>query len=158
MNSAALRPWLIRWLYLITLGHFAGGVLLAWFSNFSFFDHYHQSILDRFGDVSIHAHGLQVWWLSLFGATLQNLAIFMGVLTYVGSKQRSAFVWAWMIIGLILWAPQDMLISMRIDLWLHVWVDSFVLLLMLPPLIILWWVDRKPVVSRSHSVVLEFQE
>jgi len=145
MKSQALRPWLISWMYLITFGHFASGILLAWFSNLSLFDQYHQSILNQFGDFSSATHGLQVWWLSLFGATLQNLAIFMGVLTYVGSKQRSALVWAWMIVGLVLWAPQDMLISLRVNLWLHVWVDSIVLLLMLPPLIILWWHDRKPV-------------
>lgn len=143
MKLQTLRPWLIRWMYLITFGHFAGGILLAWFSSFNFFDQYHESILTRFGDLSVHTHALQVWWLSLFGATLQNLAIFMGVLTYVGSKKNNAYVWAWMIVGLILWAPQDMLISLRIDLWLHVWVDSIVLLLMLPPLIILWWSDRK---------------
>jgi hypothetical protein len=144
MKSHALRPWLIGWIYLLTIGHFASGILLAWFSHLSVFDHYHQSILNQFGDFSAATHALQVWWLSLFGATLQNLAIFMGVLTYVGSKQRSALVWGWMIIGLILWAPQDMLISLRVNLWLHVWVDSIVLLLMLPPLIILWWSDRKP--------------
>jgi hypothetical protein len=57
-----------------------------------------------------------VWWLSLFGATLQNLAIFVGALTYFVSKQRSAFIWLWLMIGLILWALQDMLISLRIDL------------------------------------------
>lgn len=149
MNLDLLRVWLIRWLYLLTFGHFAGGVLLAWFSHLSFFDHYHQSILSQIGDFSVTAHQLQVWWLSLFGATLQNVAIFMGVLTYVASKQRSVFVWAWMIVGLIVWAPQDMLVSLRIDLWLHVWVDSIVLLLMLPPLIILWWLDRKSVISRT---------
>ncbi len=137
-----MRLWLIRWLYLITFGHFAAGVLLAWFSNLSFFDSYHQSILARVGDLSIHAHELQIWWLSLFGATLQNLAIFMGVLTYVAGKQRSAFIWVWMIVGLILWAPQDMLISLQIDLWLHVWVDSIAILVMVPPLVILWWLDR----------------
>lgn len=149
MHREAIRAWLVRWIYLLTFGHFAAGVLLAWFSHFSFFDHYHQSILAQIGDFSITAHQLQVWWLSLFGATLQNVAIFMGVLTYVGNKQRSAFVWAWMIVGLILWAPQDMLISLRIDLWLHVWVDSIVLLLMLPPLIVLWCVDRKSAIARS---------
>ena len=145
MNSKhqTLRYWLIVWMYLITFGHFAGGVLLAWFSHFSFFEHYHQSVLSQIGDFSVTSHQLQVWWLSLFGATLQNLAIFMGVLTYVASKQRNAFIWLWMIIGLVIWAPQDMLISLRIDLWLHVWVDSIVLLMMLPPLIILWWVDKR---------------
>lgn len=147
MKLQTLRPWLIRWMYLITFGHFASGILLAWFSGFNFFDQYHQSILVRFGDLSLHAYELQVWWLSLFGATLQNLAIFMGVLTYLGSKYRNAVVWLWMIIGLILWAPQDMLISLKIDLWLHVWVDSIALAVMLPPLAILWWLDRKYIIN-----------
>ncbi len=143
MKAQTLRHWLIRWMYLITFGHFAAGILLAWFSSFHFFDQYHESILTRFGELSVHVHALQVWWLSLFGATLQNLAIFMGVLTYVGNKYRNHIVWAWMIVGLVLWAPQDMLISLQIDLWPHVWVDSIALAVMLPPLAILWWLDRK---------------
>lgn len=143
MKLQTLRPLLIRWIYIITFGHFAAGILLTWFSSFNFFDHYHESILTRFGELSTHAHALQVWWLSLFGATLQNLAIFMGVLTYLGSKYRNAVIWAWMIVGLLLWAPQDMLISLQIDLWLHVWVDLIALAVMLPPLTILWWLDTK---------------
>lgn len=143
MHTNTIRKWLIRWLYLLTFGHFAAGVLLAWFSNLDLFDHYHHSILRQIGDSSVAAEQLQVWWVSLFGATLQNLAIFMGILTYVASKQRSAFVWVWMVVGLVVWAPQDVLISLRIDLWLHVWVDAIALLLMLPPLIALWWIDKE---------------
>lgn len=142
MNKETFRSWLVYWMYLITFGHFAAGVLLAWFSNSHLFDSYHQSILVRFGNLSVSAHPLQVWWLSLFGATLQNLAIFMGILTCVASKQRSAFVWMWMIIGLVLWAPQDMFISLQVNMWVHVWVDAAALLLMVPPLMTLWWFDR----------------
>lgn len=151
MNKKTVRLWLIYWMYLISFGHLAAGIFLAWFANLHFFEAYHHSILERFGNLSTQAYQLQVWWLSLFGATVQNLAIFMGVLTYVASKQRSSFVWLWMMIGLILWASQDMLISLRIDLWLHVWVDSCVLLMMLPPLFMLWWIDRKSAIARTGS-------
>lgn len=140
MNS--LRPWIIYWMYLITVGHFACGILLAWFSNLSVFDNYHHAILMRFGELSNNARALQVWWISLFGATIQNLAIFMGILTYIGNKQRAAFIWVWMIIGLIVWAPQDMLISLQANLWLHVWIDLTALFVMIPSLAILWWIDR----------------
>ena len=142
-KSEVIRGWLIRWMYFITFGHLAAGVLLAWFSNNNIFDHYHQTILNQFGVTSLAGQSLQAWWLSLFGATLQNLAILMGVLTYLGAKHRSAVVWLWMIIGLVIWAPQDMLISLQINLWLHVWVDLIALAVLLPPLVILWCLDRK---------------
>lgn len=139
------RPWLIRWMYLMSFGHFAAGILLAWFSSAAIFETYHQTILVKLGIASGKAEFLQHWWLSLFGATLQSLAIFMGVLIYVGDKYRSSLVWLWMIIGLLVWAPQDILISLRIGLWLHVWIDVFALMLMLPSLIILWRFDRKSI-------------
>jgi hypothetical protein len=142
MKYNNLRKWLICWMYLLSFGHFAAGILLAWFANTQVFDHYHNSILGQINDFSATALQLQKWWVSLFGATLQNIAIFMGILTYVASKQRSGFVWGGMIIGLVVWAPQDMLISLQINLWLHVWVDLLALALMLPPLLILWWLDR----------------
>lgn len=142
MHTKTLRTWLIRWIYLLTFSHFVAGILLTWFANLALFDHYHHSILVQFAILSDAARQLQIWWLSLFGATLQNLAIFMGILTFVASKQRIAYIWAGMIAGLIVWAPQDMLISMQIDLWIHVWVDALVLVLMLPPLIVLYWLDR----------------
>jgi hypothetical protein len=142
--TVQLRAWLVRWMYFISIGHFVAGILLAWFSNFSFLDDYHHAVLSGFlsKDIPAAMHGLQVWWISLFGATLQNLAIFMGLLTYIGNRQRSAFIWGWMMIGLVCWAVQDMMISLQVNLWLHVWVDFIVLILMLPPLAMLWWFDR----------------
>lgn len=138
MSNPLVRTWLIRWLYLLTFGHFAGGVLLVWFFSLSFFDHYHQSILNQIGDCP-STSGVVVKFL---WCNLTKSCNFYGVLTYLGNKQRSALIWVWMIAGLILWAPQDMLISLQVNLWLHVWVDSIVLLV-LPPLILLWWHDRK---------------
>jgi hypothetical protein len=135
------RPWLVRWIYAIAFAHFAAGIWLAWFSDSIFFDDYHQAILNQVKDLSAGAHILQVWWLSLFGATLQNLAVFMAALTFVGNKFRCSAVWVWMMLGLILWAPQDILISLQLNLWLHMWVDLAVLIVMLPPLGILWWLD-----------------
>jgi len=137
------RHWLIRWMYLVTFGHLASGVLLAWFSNTDMFEQYHQTILVQAGNTAPAALVLQQWWLSLFGATLQNLAILMLILIYVGNKYRDALVWLWIIIGLIIWAPQDIIISLQINLWLHVWVDVIALILFIPTLIFLWITDRK---------------
>ncbi|UUZ53114.1 hypothetical protein LP419_29710 [Massilia sp. H-1] len=43
----------------------------------------------------------------------------------------------------MLWAPQDMLISLQANCWAHVWIDSFAVAAMLPPLIYLFIIDRQ---------------
>lgn len=143
MSLALNRKWLIYWMYFVAFGHFIGGVLVSWFSNAEFFNGYHNEIVARFGTVNAQLHGLHIWWLNLFGATLQNIAIYMGVLVHVGNKTRSALVWIWMAIGLIIWFPQDIIISMRINLWIHVWVDVVAMLILLVPIMLLWAIDKK---------------
>ena len=61
------------------------------------------------------------------------------------------FAWTWLIIGLLVWAPQDMLISLRASAVIHVWIDGFALLAMLPPLCWLCWYDRAA--SGQHSAL-----
>ncbi len=149
MHKLLLRNRLVVWLYLITFGHFSAGILLTWFSHLAIFDSYHLTILTQVGDTSAGARQLNNWWLSLFGATLQNLAVLMGILIFVASKYGKAYIWLWMIIGLLVWAPQDMLISMQLNLRLHLWVDAFALLLLVPPLVTLYWIDSKASCSVS---------
>lgn len=140
-----VRPWLIWWMYLMAFVHFVGGLLLPWVAGTAFFDSYHQSVLKAFWpeQIPVGATALQVWWLSLFGATLQCLAIFMGVLIYIANRMRAAFVWGWMIIGFLVWAPQDIFISLQANAWMHVAGDVIALGLMLPPLVVLFFGDRK---------------
>ena len=129
----------------MTFTHFVGGLLLPWVANTALLDSYHRSVLQSFWPEQIPSAGraLQIWWLGLFGATLQNVAIFMGVLIYVADRQRAAFVWGWMVIGFVVWAPQDIVISMQANAWMHVMGDALALLLMLPPLLVLFFGDKK---------------
>jgi hypothetical protein len=60
----------------------------------------------------------------------------------MGDRQRNAFAWGALIAGIVLWAPQDMLISMQAECWAHVWLDSFAVAALLPPLIYLFAIDR----------------
>jgi hypothetical protein len=145
MKSEMLRPWMVRWMYGVVIVHLLAGMLLPWIGNLSWFDAYHRSVEAGFwaqGAPAI-ARAQQVWWLSLFGPTIQGLSIWMGVLVCIADRHRSPSVWAWLIAGIVLWAPQDMLISLRADAWIHVWIDCFALITMLPPLIWLCWNDRQ---------------
>jgi hypothetical protein len=66
-----------------------------------------------------------------------------------GLPERQAQVWFWLIGGLLLWAPQDMLVSLRADCWPHVWADAAALAIMLPPLLYLWRHDRAASISKE---------
>lgn len=141
------RSGLVYWLYAIAFTHWVVGVLLTWFMRLSIFADYNHQVLSKFWPSTTPAGALelQVWWISLFGATLQNFSLFMLLLIYLGHRLRLSLIWGWMIIGIVLWAPQDMWISAQRELWVHLWVDSAALLIMLPPLFLLWRFDRKQV-------------
>jgi hypothetical protein len=143
MTLSSSRKWLIYWMYFTVAMHFVSGVFLAWFSHGEALEGYHQTVLQHFQASGSAAHELTIWWLSLFGASLQNLALLMGVLIYLGSQKSAAYIWGWMLVGLLIWAPQDMFISLQVDLWLHVWIDAAALVMLVPPLAILWHIDRQ---------------
>jgi uncharacterized protein (TIGR01777 family) len=149
--NQALRPWLIRWLYAVAIAHLLGGVVLAWWGDSSVFAAYHRSIEQAFwgADAPAAVHGLQVWWFAIFGATVQSYAVFMGALVYLGNRHRSSAVWGWMIAGIVLWAPQDMAISLQAGIWSHVWLDAVAVISLLAPLVWLFRHDRRAPVSTT---------
>jgi hypothetical protein len=145
MPSIKARAWIVRWMYAVVISHLLIGFLLPWIGNLPILDSYHQTIERGFwpAGAPIIARQQQIWWISLFGPTVQGLSIWMGALVYIGDRQRSCFAWGWILAGIVIWAPQDMLISLRADAWIHVWIDFFAVMTMLPPLLWLWWHDRQ---------------
>jgi hypothetical protein len=105
------------------------------------FDAYHRSVEHFFwpdGAAPPAARAAQVWWIALFGATVQSTALWMAALVHLGDRHRSAAAWAWLLAGLALWAPQDLALSIHARVWTHVLVDSLALLVLVPPLVWLW--------------------
>ncbi|RYG07923.1 MAG: cell division protein [Chitinophagaceae bacterium] len=144
MRKIFSRNILIYWLYCVALIHVTGGILLPWIGNIDLLENYHRSIEAGFwsGDVPTGARKLHVWWLSLFGPTIQTLGIWMFALIYIGEKYRISFAWLAILIGFVVWAPQDILISLRVNAFKHVWLDLVVLIVVLPPLVRLWLLDK----------------
>jgi hypothetical protein len=138
-----LRRVLVLWLYANALGHVMVGLALPWLADLPILAPYHHSIEAFFwpNGAPGAAHAQQLWWIGLFGPTLQNVGLWMAALVRVGDVHKSRFAWQALIAGLLLWAPQDMLYSLRAAAWIHVWVDTLALLTMLPPLFWLLWHD-----------------
>lgn len=138
-------------MYGVAAVHLAVGVLLAWIANVDALNFYHLRIEEAFwgGIAPAAARAQQVWWISLFGATVQSMSLWMWALVHIGNKQRVAAAWGWLIAGIVVWAPQDMWISMQVQVWLHVVVDLVALLVMLPPLVWLYRHDKRIAVSRE---------
>jgi hypothetical protein len=138
-----IRTWLVRWIYVVVAAHLVVGVLLPLYAGAAIAEPYRRGIENFFfsAEAPPAAKALQVWWLSLFGPTVQAAAIWMAGLAVMGDKQENAFAWAMLIVGLLVWAPQDMLISARAHCWANLWIDALALVAMLPPLVWLCKLD-----------------
>lgn len=143
----SVRFWLVGWLYLVALGHFFVAVGITWFADFPGFTGYHQRILSVFGFSDAAAMEMHLWWMALFGATLQAFALFMLALIYVANRYSHSTIWFVLACVILLWVPQDIFISIKKNVWMHVWIDLAAVIALVPPLIILWRIDRKPVLE-----------
>ncbi|WP_434570433.1 cell division protein [Pseudomonas sp. Z3-8] len=149
-----LRKALVVWLYAAALMHLLAGLTLTWAAHSGLLDDYLNTIEQAFWGadiVPVTVRTQQVWWLALFGATLQSYALYMLALVHLGDRLKSAMPWGWLIVGILLWAPQDMLVSAQARVWSHLWFDSFALLVLLPPLFWLYRHDRRPALTDNTS-------
>ena len=140
------RTWAVRVVFAAIALHVVVGMLLPVLVNLPLLDDYHQATAAAFwgaAPVPVEALAMQRWWMALFGPTVQAAAVWMGALAWIGARHRMAFAWGALIAGLLLWAPQDMVISLKAGAWRHVWLDSLALAGMLPPLAYLLYIDRK---------------
>ncbi|GCB06791.1 hypothetical protein PSUB009319_44220 [Ralstonia sp. SET104] len=130
-------------MYAAAVTHLFAGAALPWIADASVLDGYHRGIERYFwsGLAPAEARAQQAWWMALFGATLQCSAIWMLALVHLGNKTRHRVAWGGLLVGLLVWAPQDVLISLQAHVLLHVVVDSTALLAMILPLIWLWRED-----------------
>ncbi|MCD5997279.1 cell division protein [Pseudomonas sp. CDFA 602] len=145
LSSCTLRHRLVVWLYAIALAHLLGSIVFTWAGFSGWLDDYLLIIERAFGTQAAPAaaRAQQVWWMALFGATLQSYSLFMLALVHLGSRLKSTIAWGSLIAGLLLWAPQDILISVRAGVWSHVWLDAAVLIALLPPLFWLYRHDKR---------------
>lgn len=139
-----LRRWLVCWLYAVASGHLLVSLLLTWAGPSGMFNGYLSALEHATWASTVPGadRAQQLWWLALFGATLQSYSLYMLALVHLGHRLKSASVWAWLIAGVLLWAPQDMLISAQAKVWSHLWLDALALLVLLPPLLWLYRHDR----------------
>jgi hypothetical protein len=144
MNAG--RTWAVRIVCVALAVHLIAGMLLPIIVSLPLLDDYHQATVAAFWGrdaVPAAALALQRWWMALFGPTVQAAAIWMAALAWIGARHRLPVAWGALIAGLVVWAPQDMAISLRAGAWGHVWLDSLALAGMLPPLAYLFFTDRK---------------
>ena len=80
--SNSLRQALVLWLYAAAIVHILAGLTLTWAGHSGLLDGYlHVLELSFWGTDAVPAagHEQQVWWLALFGATLQSYSLYMAL-------------------------------------------------------------------------------
>jgi hypothetical protein len=120
------RKWLVRWMYASAVLHLLVGLALPWVAGAESLAWYHAALGPE------AAHGQQAWWMALFGPTIQCVGLWMLALIWFGDRRREAAAWLWIAAGLLLWGPQDIMVSLRADVWPNVWIDLVTLALLLP--------------------------
>lgn len=157
MDSIIARPWLVRWMYAAALVHLLVGMALPWIGDLPMFDDYHRGIEAAFWGASVPAaaRAQQVWWIALFGPTVQGMSLWMLALIHFGDRYRSRLAWGALIAGIVIWAPQDIVVSLRAGCWTHVWVDIFAVMTMVPPLAWLWFHDRRQLADPHVMLKME---
>jgi hypothetical protein len=150
-SSSSSRRLLVAWLYALALAHLSGGVLLTWGGHSGLLDSYLTSVEHAFWttEVPAAARAQQVWWVALFGATLQAYAWCLLALVHIGNTLRRPMAWGWLMAGLLLWAPQDIVISLSAGMWSHLLIDLLALLVLLPPLFWLYRHDRRSLIAEA---------
>ena len=155
MSSHHCRRILVTWLYAVAISHLVVSIVLTWAGQHGWLDTYIQHLEQVFWGTTAPApaRAQQIWWLALFGATLQSYSLYMLGLIRLGSRYRIPAIWGWMMLGILVWAPQDIWISLQAGVRLHLWVDSLALLTLLPPLLWLYRHDRRQTSSQpiAHS-------
>ncbi|MBN3726538.1 thiol-disulfide oxidoreductase DCC family protein [Burkholderia sp. Ac-20379] len=139
------RRWVVLWLYAAALAHVLVGAVLPWLAGSSLMDGYLSGIEHGFwggAPVPTPARTQQIWWVALFGATLQCAGVWMLALVHLGNRLRQRAIWAWLLAGLLIWAPQDAWLSWQAGVMTHIAADLVALLTIAPPLVWLWWEDR----------------
>ncbi|TDA43037.1 thiol-disulfide oxidoreductase DCC family protein [Burkholderia pyrrocinia] len=148
-NTTADRPAsdnarriVVRWMYAAAIVHLLVGMAVPWLAGAPFVDAYHRGIELHFwaGAAPEPARAQQIWWMSLIGATVQCASVWMLALVHLGNRLRKRETWGWLLAGVLIWAPQDMLFSLQARVWGHVAIDAAALVAMIPPLV--WLLTR----------------
>ncbi|MCA8097776.1 DCC1-like thiol-disulfide oxidoreductase family protein [Burkholderia contaminans] len=138
--GGAARRLVVTWMYVAAIAHLLVGMAVPWVAGAPWLDAYHRVIELHFWARAAPdaARAQQVWWMSLMGATVQCASVWMLALVHLGNRVRKREVWGWLLAGLLIWAPQDMLFSLQADVSGHVAIDTAALVAMVPPLVWLW--------------------
>ncbi|VWM16085.1 thiol-disulfide oxidoreductase DCC family protein [Burkholderia lata] len=136
----AARRIVVSWMYCAAIAHLLVGIAVPWVVGTPWLDAYHRVIELHFwaGTAPEPARAQQIWWMSLIGATVQCASVWMLALVHLGNRLRRREVWGWLLAGLLIWAPQDLLFSLQAHVLGHVAIDAAALVAMVPPLVWLW--------------------
>ncbi|VWC40156.1 thiol-disulfide oxidoreductase DCC family protein [Burkholderia lata] len=136
----AARRIVVSWMYCAAIAHLLVGIAVPWVAGTPWLDAYHRVIELHFwaGTAPEPARAQQIWWMSLIGATVQCASVWMLALVHLGNRLRRREVWGWLLAGLLIWAPQDLLFSLQAHVLGHVAIDAAALVAMVPPLVWLW--------------------
>jgi hypothetical protein len=140
-----MQKYLYLWLQAIGAGHIVLGVALALGAQTTLLEPYFANLLSQFALTDNDGLVLRLaqTLIQLFGPTVASWGVLFCTLLYLYRRHGDAVIKLAIFAALLLWLPLDCLISARQGLYLHVYLNLTVGLLIALPLAFLK-PQRKP--------------
>ncbi len=142
-----MTRFLQNWLLLLAWLHLAIGLFIPAIAHSALFGHYSALLQAAFWPGQVippETLDFQRWIVSLFGPTLASVGVVMIYLVRAGIRSDDTWPWNAILLALAVWAPGDIYISLLKDFWLHVWIDTLALLVIVPPVLVLRAQTKQP--------------
>ena len=88
------------------------------------------------------------WIVALFGPTVSAWGVLMFYLVCAGERRSELWPWTALMLSVLAWAPLDIGISLLVPFWPHVYLDVFMVGVIVMPA---WLLRRKVLSAHRHS-------
>jgi len=134
---------LVLWLKLVSTGHITGGLLLPFLMLTGLGESYVAQLHQVFWGGSpetMEAAAFISWIVALFGPTVSAWGVLMFYLVCAGERRSELWPWTALMLSVLAWAPLDIGISLLVPFWPHVYLDVFMVGVIVMPA---WLLRRK---------------
>jgi len=127
-----------KWLVCFGIYIIVFGLALAFFSDFKLFDFVYNNQIDPvfFKDsLTKETLNFRTWIYGVLGAVLAGWGVFITYIAFYPFKKKEKWAWYCILLGSTFWIIPDMLFSIKFRVWVNVFSNILLYVLIMIPVI-----------------------